>query len=234
MGAILRGILPEHHLSKESRDIANLGTGLIATLAAMVLGLLVASAKNSFDTKSEEIKQGAAKIILLDRNLRHYGPEISEVRDLLRHLAAGKADLSWIEDIDRPAGARLAPSAAALEAIQQKLRALSPTNDAQRELQKRALVLCADLAQTRWMLFEQRGSSIPMPFLVVLVLWLAVIFATFGLFAPRNGTVFAVILACALSVSSAIFLILELDRPFDGLLKISDAPVRDAIAEISR
>ena len=84
------------------------------------------------------------------------------------------------------------------------------------------------------LLIEQSGSSIPLPFLVLLVLWLAVIFASLGLFAPRNGTVYAVMLVCALSASSAIFLILEMDQPFEGLLEISDAPLRNAVIQLNR
>jgi hypothetical protein len=233
LGILLRKVLPEHHRNDESKYIVKLGTGLLATLAALVLGLLIASAKSSFDSKSDEIKQGAAKIILLDRNLRHYGPEANEARALLRRMTVDKMELTWFENGGQ-AGATLRGSAAGLEEVQEKLRALVPTNDAQRWLQQRTLQLSSELAQMRWLVIDQHEGSIPTPFLVALVLWLAIIFASLGLFAPRHGTAYAVIFACALSVSSAIFLILELDRPFEGLLKISDAPLRDAIAEISR
>ena len=84
------------------------------------------------------------------------------------------------------------------------------------------------------MLYEQSRSSIPMPFLVVLVSWLAVIFAILGLLAPRNGTVYVVILVCALSVSTAVYLILEMDQPFEGILQISSAPLQSALTEIAR
>jgi uncharacterized membrane protein (DUF485 family) len=237
LGAFFRGVLPAHHLSDESKDAVKIGIGLIATLAALVLGLLVASAKSSFDTKSEEIKESAAKIILLDHNLRQYGPEAKEVRELVHRVAAAKVNLGWVKDNLQPDShgpAGIPPVAGSIEEVQQKLRALSPTSDAQRSLQARTLELSGDLAQTRWLLIEQSESSISLPFLVLLVLWLAVIFASLGLFAPRNGTVYAIIFVCALSVSSAIFLILEMDRPFEGLLRISDAPLRSAIIELNR
>jgi hypothetical protein len=233
LGMVLREVLPKHHVSEESKDIIKLGTGLLATLAALVLGLLIASAKSSFDVKSDELKQSVARIILLDRSLRHYGPEANEVRDLARRLVTAKAELIWME-VDTTVGAGLGRGAAGIEEVQDKLRALAPTNDAQRWLQTRALQISSELALTRWLVIEQSGSSIPMPFLVVLVFWLAVIFASFGLFAPRHGTVYAVIFACALSISSAIFLIVELDQPFEGMLKISDWPIRDAVAEMNR
>ena len=236
-GAFLRGVLPAHHLSDESKDVVKLGIGLIATLAALVLGLLVSTAKSSYDTKSEEIKASAAKIILLDRNLRQYGPEANQVRAMARRAAVSRVNQHWLESNFSASGGDREEGASASEAIeniQHMLRALSPTTNAQRDLQSRALELTRDLAQMRWLLLEQRGSTIPTPFLVVLVFWLALIFGSMGLFAPRNGTVYTIILVCALSASSAIFLILEMDRPFEGLLRISDAPLRDAISHLDR
>jgi hypothetical protein len=117
--------------------------------------------------------------------------------------------------------------------VQSQLLRLVPANDEQRWLHTRALTIAADLEQARWMLYEQSRSSIPMPFLVVLVSWLAVIFAILGLLAPRNGTVYVVILVCALSVSTAVYLILEMDQPFEGILQISSAPLQSALTEIA-
>ena len=232
-GAVLREVLPRHHLSEDSKYIVGLGTGLLATLAALVLGLLIASAKSSFELRSDEVKQGAAKLILLDRNLRHYGPDADGIRAALRAMAETRRRVSWLEH-DGPSGATASGGAADIEGVQQKLLALAPGSDAQRWRRTRCLELSGELAQMRWLVINQHGSSIPTPFLVALVLWLAVIFTSLGLFAPRNLTALAVIFLCALSVASAIFLILELDRPFEGLIRISDAPLREAIAEMSR
>jgi hypothetical protein len=195
--------------------------------------LLIASAKGSYDVKEDEIKQGAVKIILLDRTLRHYGPEADQARAVLRRLAASQTDLTWIEG-DTRVGVRSGSDSSGIEEVQEKLRALVPASDGQRWLQTRGLQLTSELAQIRWLSIDQHHGSIPTPFLVALVFWLAVIFFSFGLFAPRHGTIYALIFACALSVSSAIFLILELDRPFEGLLAISEAPLRNAIAELNR
>jgi hypothetical protein len=107
-------------------------------------------------------------------------------------------------------------------------------DDGQRAMQAQALKTGADIAQTRWLLFTQKGSSIPTPFLVVMVAWLTLILASFALFAPPNATVFISLLVCALAVSSAVFLILELDRPFDGMIQISSAPLRSALAQLCR
>jgi hypothetical protein len=237
LGAFVQTALPKHHLSEQSKDMVKVGIGLLVTLSALVLGLLVASAKSSFDTKSEEIQQAASKIILLDRNLRQFGPEAGAARALLRQAVTSKVDLTWVKN-EVPGAAPGAPGSKPhvllIEELQDLLRALPATNDAQRLLRMRVLQLTEDLAQTRWLLIEQSGSSIPTPFLVVLVFWLATIAASLGVFAPRNGTVMAVTLICALAVSSAVFLILEMDRPFEGLLRISDIPLRNVIIYLNQ
>ena len=118
--------------------------------------------------------------------------------------------------------------------MQTELFGLKPDTDGKKWLHTRALTIAADLEQARWMLYEETRSSIPMPFLIVLVSWLTVIFAILGLLAPRNGTVLAVILVCAVSISTAVYLILEMDQPFEGILQISSAPLASALAEITR
>lgn len=232
LGMILRAILPEHHLSADSKDVVKSATGLIGIMAALLLGLLVASAKASYDARRSELIQMSANFVLLDRVLAHYGPETKEERDLLRRAVAGLLARLWSEDNNE--ATKLDPAAAGSEVLYDKIQQLSPQNDAQRWLQSQALSMAVNLGQTRWLLFEQSGSSISMPFLVVMVLWLSVIFASFGLFAPRNTTVVVSLLLAALSVSAAIFLILELDRPFAGMIQISSAPLRNALAHLGR
>jgi hypothetical protein len=224
--------LPEQHLSADSKDVVKLGIALIATMSALVLGLLVASAKSAFDTRSNQLVQVSADIILLDRALARYGPETKEARAWLQRSVATTVERFWpTEGTKRIA---IDPNKSPVEAFYDKVEALSPQNDAQRAMQSQALTLAADVGRTRLLLFENLGSSIPVPFLVVLVFWLCIIFASFGLFAPRNATVIAVLCVCALSVAGAIFLILELDRSFEGLLQVSGAPLRTALAQLNR
>lgn len=233
LGIGLRAVLPEHHMSEPSRQIVNVAIGLIATLSALVLGLLVASAKGSFDTRNEEIKTSAAKIILLDRTLRQYGPEAAPIRSLVRALTQRRIDHTW--GGSDGASLLLAPAdATSAEEVRVRLFALAPASEAQRWYLQRALSITADIEQARWLLIEENRSSIPRPFLVVLVSWLTAIFASLGLFAPRNATVYAMLFVCALSVSTAIFLILEMDQAYDGLLRLSSAPLVNAVAEIGR
>ena len=232
LGLALRMVLPAHHLSVETKDLVKLGMGLVGTMAALVLGLLVASAKGSYDTQSSEVVQMAANLMLLDRALAHYGPETKETRDLLRMFVSRMHDQLWA-NTSGPAGPA-DPHAAGGEPLYDKLQALSPQNDAQRSTLAQALSLGLAIGQTRWLLFEQRGSSLSQPLLVVVVFWLSIIFVSFGVFAPPNGTVVATLFVCALSVSGALYLVLELDQPFSGLIQISDTPLRNAIAHLGQ
>ena len=230
LGMFLRASLPEHHLSTDSKDFVKLGTGLIATMAALVLGLLIASAKNSYDTQRNELTQVSASIIVLDRLMSNYGPETKEARDLLRRSVVHTLDEMWPEQ--RSQAAQLEPGVSS-DALHDKIYRLSPHNEDQRLLKSQALTITLNLRQTRWLEVEQRrGSSIPKGVLAVLIFWLAIIFVSFGLFAPPNSTVLAVLFVCVLSVSGAIFLILELDRPFEGLIRIPSAPLRDALLHL--
>jgi hypothetical protein len=231
LGTLLRARLPEHHLSEESKDVVKLAMGLIATMSALVLGLLIASAKSSYDAQTNELKQVSTSIILLDRVMARYGPEAKGARELLRRSVVDAIDRAWPATSSPPA---LLDPAAEAQDLYDAIHALSPQNEAQSSLRSRALGISSDIAQMRWLLFEQRTGSIPLPFLVVLIWWIAIIFASFGLFAPPNASVIAILFICALSVSAAIVLILELDQPFGGFLQISSAPLRDALGHLGQ
>jgi hypothetical protein len=231
VGMLLRALLPEHHLSSDSRDVVKLGMGLIATITALVLGLLIASAKSSFDAQRNGLAQLAGNVGFLDRILARYGPEAKEAREQLRDSVADLLNRTWPADGSRSASME-APGR--YESLNDNIQALTTKNEAQRSLQAAALKVGADLTQSRWLLFAQRGNSLPMPFLVVMVFWLAMLFASFSLFARPNATVVSTLLICALSVAGAVFLILELDRPFEGLIKISSDPLRLALEQLGR
>ena len=228
-GALLAMFLPGHQLSTEDKDVIRLGTGLIGTIAALVLGLLIASAKSSYDTQSAQIRQLTANIIVLDNLLAQYGPEANAPRNLMRRGIVLLVDRLWRENSSDSAKAAPFTATDASETFYAKLQQLSPQNDAQRSLQARAIQISTDIAQTRLLLFAQAGNSIPMPFLVVLIFWLTMIFASFGLFARPNVIVIGCLLIFALSAAGAIYLILELGQPFAGLMEISSAPLRNAL-----
>jgi hypothetical protein len=233
VGMGLRRVLPEHHLSSESKDVVKLGIALIATMAALVLSLLLSSAKSSFDERNAELAQIAANIALLDRVLAHYGPEARAVRQSLRAIVEAALAQIWPDEHFRPA--ELVPASAAPESIYEMIEALPSHGETQQSLRAQALATATSLAQARWLLVTQATQSpIPLPFLVVLVFWLCIIFASFGLYAPGNLTVVATLGVCALSVAAAIFLILELALPFVGVIRVSSAPLRSALAQLGR
>lgn len=235
LGMSLRRVLPDHHLSDESKDVMKLGTGMIATLAALVIGLLIASAKSSFDTVNNGLIQTGSKAMLLDRTLANYGLETREARDLLRRRLSSVIEQLWPKEIKGQMELVASDPRIGIEAIEDKLRQLSPQSDAQRWLQSRALQLSSDLEDIRWLLFTKYGqSSYPMTFLVILVSWLVIIFFSFGLFSPRNVTVIIVLFVCALSAAGSLYLIQELDRPYGGLITVSSAPLRTALANLGQ
>jgi hypothetical protein len=230
LGTLLRRILPKHHLSEDAQNVVRLGVGLIATIAALLLGLLIAAAKGSFDTQNTQVKQITADLILLDNILAQYGPEARSIREQMRSTIGPFADQLWRE---KQAGvATPFETNAAAEKVYLDIQGLSPQNDLQRSLQSRAAQLSNDLAQARLLLFVESDSLIPTPFLAILAYWLVIIFASFSLFSPLNVTVLTCLSVFALSAACAIFLILELSRPFTGLLSISSAPLRNSLGPL--
>jgi hypothetical protein len=232
MGIALRTLVPKHHLAPESRGVVNAGMGLVATLAALVLGLLIASAKGSYDSQSAELTELSAKGVFLDRVLAHYGPETREARELLRSSVVRILNQMWSKE--STGLFQTAPSASGAEVLADKIQELSPKNDAQRAMQAQAMSIVMALGQTRWLIYAQRLSSVSIPLLVVLTFWVTALFASFGLFAPFNATTVASLFISAVSVSCAIFLILGMYTPYEGLIRVSDLPLRAALAQLGK
>ena len=230
IGMFIRSILPEHHLSEESKDAVKLGIGMIATLAALVLGLLIATARGSFDAMNNGLMQTGSKIILLDRVMANYGPETKEARDLLRHSLAFALDQLSPKKGKQKLDKITFDPRAGLEAIQDKLLRLSPQSESQHWLLSQALQISREISDVRWLLTQQREqSSLPMPFFVMLVFWLIIIFFSFGMISPPNATVITILLVCSLSAAGALYMILELDHPYGGLIEVSIAPLQNAL-----
>ena len=234
VGVWLRTILPEPHFTDQARDTVKLGIGLIATMTALILGLVTASAKSTFDELDKAVKHAAADLLALDRTLARYGPETAEARTALREAVHQRLEMTWPETSGRPAKLDSPEVIRAAEAVVGQIRGLSPRTDDQRWLHSRALTLGESLLDTRLIVATRLGRSVPIPFLALLIFWLTVIFTCFGLFAPRNFTVLAVLFLCTISVASAIFLILEMGGPFEGLIKISPDPLRFAYSRLNQ
>ena len=232
LGIFLRNTLPKRHLGEATKDVVKLGTGLIGTITGLVLGLLIASANSTYETESSQVQQMTANIVVLDQILAQYGPEAVSIRTLMRRAVTSAADRIWREDLSPGGPAAFEASAAGLSLFDEILQ-LSPQNERQRSLQTRAISTLQEIAKTRLLLFTEAGAAIPVPFLVVLIFWLAIIFASFSLFADNNATTVVALCIFALSASAAVFLILELGQPFTGLMAISSEPLRNALAPLS-
>lgn len=222
--------LPPHHLEGESRDVVKTGMGVIATLTALVLGLLVASTKATYDAQSGMVNELASQMALFDRVLARYGTDAVELRSQLKTLAQGTLDQLW------PQGQAVELSGGKTRIIGESLYdaivALQPKTDAQKALQSRALDILVGLGQTRQRLVVNNERNIPAVLLGILGLWQAVLFAGYGLISPRNATTFVVLTICMISVSAALFVVMELDRPFEGMIRISDAPLRTVLSHL--
>lgn len=231
LGMRIRSWLPEHHLSADTKDTVKLAMGLVATMTALVLGLLVSSAKGSYDTTRGEVIQMAAKVAFLDRVLTAYGPDASNPRAAFRQTVEQGIGQMWSEE---PMLARFAAHTSAGDAVYAALQGLTPKTDTERSLKAQALAIAVDLAQLRTLITAQAVPSVSMPLLVVVVAWLFVIFLSFSLLAPPNATAALSLAIAALSVSGAILLILELDRPLGGFIQVSSQPLANAIALIPK
>lgn len=230
-GAILRRWLPDHHLDTHAKDIVRLGCALVATIAGLVLGLLVNSANTSFNTQRDEVRQMAANLILIDLMLDQYGPEARPARAQLRTAIPAIVERLWTDGAASSPSAPLAnrgPTEVAYRAV----RALKPADEEQRYFQAQALSAFTSAAHTRFILFEQSGSNLLTPFLIVLVFWLVLLFASFSLFSPVSPVAVGALVLIALSVSGAIFLVLEMYSPFGGIMQIDAAPLRNALVPL--
>ncbi|MCP3716301.1 hypothetical protein [Paraburkholderia sp. CNPSo 3281] len=230
LGLYLHTMLPAHHLSDESVSVIKLTIGLIATMAALVLGLLISSAKNSFDAANAAVVRDATEIILLDRTLAQYGPDTQEIRALLKQSVATGIQKISSGDPGQLASMRSPEELKRGEYIQRRLAELSPNSETQRRLQARAIQIAGEVLAMRELALLQAAGSTPMPLLLTLVLWLCIIFGSFGLFTSPNTTVVITFFMGAISTSIAIFLILEMNTPLGGIVAVSLAPVHEALS----
>jgi hypothetical protein len=234
LGLFLRNILPDHHLREDSKDAVKTGVAMIATLAALVLGLLISSGKNSLDAMNTAFTQNGARIIMLDRVLKFYGPDAKEVREQLQDVVQSNVERMSSKNKTRKIKMKTSERTGGMELVVDKLRTLTPQNESQRFLQSQALQIGNDLLQSRWLVMEQAQLTLPLTFLVILIFWVTIIFISIGLFSPYNSTVIVVLLVCAMSVSLAMFLIEDMSHPFGGTMKVSIAPLVNALEHLGR
>jgi len=234
LAMFIRDRLPKHHVEGDSKDLVKLVLGLIATLTAMVLGLLISSAHSAYDAQEAELQQLSIHLYQLDRILAQFGPDAVEDRDQIRQILT--ADIERIWPTGRAPTVVVGPLSAQLEveSLIENIVALSPKNELQRLGQSRAIELLGKITDTRRLLIEQSRGALSWPFLVVLISWATILFFGFGLTTRFNPTVAAALFVGSLSVSGAIFLILQLNQPYGGWLQVSSAPLREVLAKIGR
>lgn len=230
-GRKLHAFLPDNHLNADSRDAIKIAVGLVVTMTALLLGLLISSAKNNYDLQRNQVIQMAAKVAFLDRLLALYGPDGASARTTLHAAVEDALHRIWPDDRATPA--ELAPNRSAGDALYLALQQLQPQDDTQRALKQQAVALALDLAQLRTLLQAQSVPAVSRTLLLAVVSWLVVIFACFSMLAPPNTTTAMALIAAACCVSVAVFMILELDQPFDGLLRISSAPIVATVAAMA-
>ena len=164
-----------------------LATAVVGTLSALALGLPIASAKTEYDKAEDELSSSAARVVLLDRIMSHYGRELEGARTLVRKLVEERLDDAWVEASEEGKGFDVSVIAAGIEPIQDQLRSLSPKSFSQQSLQARALEVSGHIAEAHWLSAEAKREGLPIPFVVVMIFWLSLLFATFGLLAPKTG-----------------------------------------------
>jgi uncharacterized membrane protein (DUF485 family) len=232
LGGLLRRLLPAEHLSAESKDAVKLALGLVATMTAILLGLLISSAKGAFDTARSEVIQMAAKVALLDRVLALYGPETGEARRALRDAIADGVERIW--PTRRTGPVRLAPNPKMGDAVYAAISRLAPHDEAQRALKTEAATLMVQLAEFRALVQAQAVSAVSKPLLIAVVSWLVVIFLGFSLLAPGNATSTLALVAGAFSVACAVLIILELDFPFAGIIRVPSEPMTNVLSQLAK
>jgi hypothetical protein len=231
LGMYLRTRLPEKHLGDDSRHVIEVGLGIVGTMAGLVLGLLVASATTYYTAQRQELQDVSSRVILLDRVLAHYGPEAEPARRALRAGVQATINRIWPTN---GSAAQMNPLAVNPDTFFDEVAGLTPKNDQQRTLKGNAVSLALSLAQVRWLMYEQTGSSVSVPELILMIAWFTITFTGFGLFAPSNGVVRTALALGALAISGAIFVTLEMYTPFSGIIQISSEPLQQALVNLGR
>jgi Protein of unknown function (DUF4239) len=232
IGMAVRRSVPEDHVGSDAKEVVRLATGLVATMAALVLGMLVSSAKSSYDARKNEVAEMSSEILFIDRLLGQYGSETGEIRAEFRQVVEAGLERMWPSQASRQFDLKPGDHG---EILVEKLEQLGPKNDKQAAAKAQIMTLVMGLRQTQWLMFlKTEQNAVPLPLLLILVSWLAAIFVSFGLFAPPNTTVVVSLGLGAMAVSSAVFLILEMYTPFKGVLRISPTPILDALSQMGR
>lgn len=247
IGVSVRRVLPEEHRAQETVQLVQLVNGMLVTFAALLLSLLTASAKASFDNVADDFHTFAADLIQLDTTLRSYGDEGAKARLLLRSYTAATIASTWPHEV-RPPGDYYPRDIQAkdvsenlddirldrlLDDAGKEVRRLNPTDAYHQALRSEGLEQFARSVSAHWKLVDEAHSSISVPFLVTLAFWLFVIFFSFGLIAPHNALALVTIGLGAVLLASVVYVIVDFDTLFRGFIIVPSQPMRGALAHMA-
>ena len=232
IGLFVRQRLPGHHLNSETQSLITVSVAVIGTLSALVLGLMISAANSSFSKRSDEVRSLSLQVIRIERNLRRYGPDADDARAKLHAWANIKLEQLTPKKGQTPPSPQ--QGIETLESVQDALLVLKPSDERQKYLHTLCLTLSSNLIYERWALEQHASHSVPLPFLVLLIFWLAIVFASFGLFAPANPTAIVSLFLCSVAVCGGIYLIEELDNPLSGLIHVPLDSMQKALFELTR
>ena len=232
MGAALLGLfsktrLPSEHPQEDTSSVVRVVAQLFVVMTSLVLGLMLDSAKNTFETNNRDIRTLATEIILLDRTMRALSPEAEDARrHLVEYVHTSLKGANILEEDPQ--------AEASLEAAGTSLRAIRVSDEQKVALWNDARQLYRQVVRQRWVVIDEYGGTIPPPLIIMVILWLAIIFASFGYRAPRNTIVTASFFLAALLISAAIYLILDMDTPSSRMTQASNVPFQRALAQLQR
>jgi hypothetical protein len=232
IGLSLHRMIPNRHLTKETLEVVRMGTGMLSVLSSLVLAMLISTAKTTYDSTDRDLRTFSADLILLDETLRDYGNDARAPRDLLRRYTARMIAETW-PAADAPPVLDDVTSAQMLERVREAIRALKPIDAGQHWLQDQALQVHVGLLRERWQFIQNEGPSVRPVVLIILVSWISFIFASFGLNAPQNAVVVAAFLICSLAIGGSVFLVLAMDNPLTGVMRVSAEPMRRAAVHMN-
>jgi hypothetical protein len=231
-GWATRKRLSADNLTDETKSVVSVSMAVVATISALVIGLLISNANTAFSVLGGEVTALSAQVLRLDNILRRYGPEAGPSRQTLREFAERKTDDLFPDSggdvrLSNPATYEL------LQRLEDLMLALKPGNERDKWWLGQAMTLAGKIGDTGWLMAQQVGQGTPRAFVVLLAFWLTSLFASFGLFGPQNRTTLVFVILCALAVAGAIGLILELEKGFGGIVQVSPEPLRQAVKALN-
>ena len=232
LGAAFLGLFSKtkqslEHLREDTNRIVILVANVFVVMTSLVLGLMLNSAKNTLETNNRNVRVLATEIILLDRTMRALGPEVEDVhRHLVEYLKTSLKEDNILKENPE--------AEASLELAGTELRAIRVSDEQKVALWSDVRQLYRQVVRQRWIVLDASSASIPTSLAVMLILWLAIIFASFGFRAPRNTPVMISFCLAALVISATIYLILDMDTASTGMIQVSNAPIQRALAQLQR